>query len=145
FWSSFCRLPSPATGGTSRAGPRSGGFYGKAVFRAENLAEIPRWAFHSHPSQWRVVRNVIHCPWPEALEATLVVDRVAEHLCVVDHRSYDAAICRFGERVRPVIDHLRSSSIRKPVVSQCVGRVLAKHLAEVIEGRPGGRRPERKE
>src|SRR2546430_7656823 len=73
-------------------------------FGAENLPEILRWALHRDLFHWRVVRNVIHCPWPEALKATLVVDRVAKHLCVVDHRSYDAAICRFGERVRPVID-----------------------------------------
>jgi len=83
-------------------------------FGAENLPEILRWALHADLSHWRVVRNVIHCPWPEALKATLVVDRVAEHLCVVDHRSYDAAICRFGERVRPVIDHLRRISIGNP-------------------------------
>src|SRR5437870_3298425 len=55
------------------------------------------------------------------------------------------AFAKAADRVRPVIDHPRSISIGKPVVSQCVGRVLAKHLAEVIEGRPGGRHPERKE
>src|SRR2546425_12281949 len=106
-------------------------------FGAENLPEILRWALHADLSHWRVVGNVIHCPWPEALEATLVVDRVAEHLCVVDHRSYDAAICRFGERVRPVIDHLRSISIGKPVVSQSGGPGVAQNLAGRMWGRPG--------
>ena len=55
-----------------------------------------------------------------------IVDRVSEHLGVVDHRACDAAICRFGKRVRAVIDHLGSISTREPVVSQCVDRVLAK-------------------
>src|SRR5438552_1613580 len=81
-------------------------------FGAENLPEILRWALHADLSHWRVVRNVIHCPWPEALEATLVVDRVAEHLCVVDHRSYDAVICRFGERVRPGVGPLQPFVMR---------------------------------
>jgi len=73
-------------------------------------------------------------PVAEALNATLVVDRVAERLCVVDHRSYDHRDLSLW-RTRPaVIDHLRSISIGKPVSLRC--RRCGETLAEVIEVDP---------
>src|SRR5207249_9744164 len=84
-------------------------------------------------------------PWPEMLKATLIVDRVSEHLSIVDHRAYDAAIRRFCKHVRPIIDDLRRITIGEPVVSQCVGRPSAEHRAEIVASRTSGRRPERKQ
>src|SRR5438093_10537811 len=114
-------------------------------FGSENLPEILGGVLHTDLPHGRLVLDVVHRPWPEMLKATLIVDRMSEHLSIVDHRAYDAAIRRFYKHVRPFIDDLRRITIGEPVVSQCVGRASAEHLAEVVASRTSAKRLERKQ